>query len=160
MQRRIYYQAGGGNNPFGSILSLLFMVLFFVGLFYLANFIFKILWWVAPVLLIVTLIIDYKVVTNYLKWVGSSFRRNWFFGILLGLFTVLGFPLVTAILFFKALFKRKVKQAQDEYEAQTKGTLIDYEEVDSEQHITIELPPSVPPKEKEPKDSRYDDLFE
>jgi hypothetical protein len=159
MQRRIYYQTGGGGNPFGSIFSLIFMVLFFVGLFYLANFIFKILWWVAPALLIITLIIDYKVVTNYLKWVGSSFRRNWVFGILLGLLTVLGFPLVSAFLFGKALFKRKIKKAREDYEAQTKGTLIDYEEVDSEPHINIELPPSPPPREKE-KDSRYDDLFE
>jgi hypothetical protein len=160
MQRRIYYQTGGGNNPFGSILSFVFMVLFFVGLFYLANFIFKILWWVAPALLIVTLILDYKVITGYLKWLGSSFKRNWVFGILLGILTVLGFPLVTAFLFFKALFRKKVKKAQDEYEARTRGTLIDYEEVDSEQHITIDLPPpSAPPKE-ERRDNRYDDMFE
>ena len=57
-------------NPFNSISSILILVLLFVGLFFVAKSIFTILSWVAPIMLIATLIIDHKVVLGYGKWLS------------------------------------------------------------------------------------------
>lgn len=156
--RRVYYSSGNGG-PFSSIGAIIFLVLFFLGLFFLARGIFYILSWLSPVLLIATLIMDYKVVTNYLQWVLSLFRTNVVFAIGMVLLTIFGFPIVTGYLFGKAILKRKIKKVQAEYETRTQGQFVEYEEVDTQPYEPIELPKIKEPQKENPK-NQYDQFFE
>jgi hypothetical protein len=129
-----------------------------MGLFYLVGFIFRILWFLLPAILIAVAIIDYRVITGYVTWVLSLFQRNWIVGLAASLLTVIGAPVVGLLLLGRALLRRRVKEAQAEYERQTKGELVDFEEVDSE---TLELPDLEPPRTQRPGTSEddYEDLF-
>ena len=154
------YQFQGGGNPLGSITSVLILVLFFVGLFFIARGIFYILSWLAPIFIIATLFIDYKVITGYLKWIGQMFKRNPFFGIGLVLLTVFGFPIVSGFLFGKAMFKRKISKVQQEVEMRQKGEFVDFEEMDTEIHEPLELPDLKKEQPKQKPSNDYDTFFE
>lgn len=147
-----------GRSPFGSFTGIIITVLIFLALFYIARFVFKLLWWVAPVLLIATLIIDYKVVWGYLQWIGRTIKNNPALGIGAIVLTLLGFPVVVAFLFGKALFKRKIKQATDEARAKQEGYFIEYEEIVEDE--PLELPEVEKPKPQPKKSNEYDNLFE
>jgi hypothetical protein len=158
MRYRSSFNFDSKNNPFGLIIGLLIGILIMIGLFRLANFLFQILYYLSPVLLVATLIIDHKVVVNYVKWVVKLVKRNLLAGLAIILVSVLGFPVLTAFLLSKALFKKKVKSATEAWERETKGEFIEFEELDSE---PLELPKV---KEKEPqprkKDTDYENLFD
>ncbi len=96
------------NNSAPWITGALGVIVLFVFLYYLFKGIFWVLSWVAPVLLVAALILNYKVVLNYVQFVLGLFRTNILMGLLLSIFTVVGFPIVAAGLFFVALTKRKV----------------------------------------------------
>lgn len=149
-----YYKTSSG--PFGSIIGLLMIVLFFFVLFKISAFVFSLLWYVAPILLIVTLVMDHKIVTNYLEWVVGKFKTNPLFAVALSLLTVLGFPIVAGYLFSKLMVKRKITKMTQQFEKNTKGEFVDYEEVDSQPLELDELPP----RQKQKAQNKYDDLFE
>lgn len=168
-QRRYNVNMGGGNNPFSSITGIIMAVLFFLVLFYLTRIVFKILWFAAPFLFIASLIIDHTVFLGYAKWIGGMLKRNPLVGIGAIVLSVLLFPLTASFLFGKALFRKKVKEAQKEYENQVHGELIDFEEVVEDREEMNDDALRLPPMEKEPrprrssssrKDNEYDDLFE
>ncbi|MEM1122388.1 MAG: hypothetical protein AAGJ18_18220 [Bacteroidota bacterium] len=163
--RQFSAQTSGGG--FNIIPALIFGVLFLVGLFYLARFVFNILYYLSPVLLIITLIIDHKVVINYGKWILQVMGRNPIFGVALTLMTIVAFPVVSLFLFGKAMVKKKVKEMAAQFgqpvqeEAYTEYT--EYEEVTPVDEPLIELPP--PPIKEKVKRRRgnrneYEDLFE
>ena len=162
-------QGTSSGNPFNSITSVILMVIALIAIFYIARFIFRILWFVAPVILIAALIVDYKTVLGYLKWVGSLFQKNPVMGIAVTVLSALGFPLVSGFLLMKGLLKKKVKEAQATREAQIKGEFVDYEEIVDDE--SLELPPLKDPKDqpiqikKDPSKSQqsgneYDHLFD
>jgi hypothetical protein len=160
------------NSPFGTIIGLLLMALIFVGLFMLAGFIFRILAYLAPALIILALILDYKVVLNYGKWLINTVKRNPVLGIAAIVLTVIGFPLVSAFLAGKAFLTRSAKKGRRQQEGETPGEYIDFEEVEEE---PLELPelreikreqqekPPATKKEnsgKKEDSDKYDDLFD
>lgn len=150
------------NNPLGSITSILLLVLFFLGLFYIARAMFWVLSAIAPILLIITLFLDHKVVVNYGKWLVNSVKRNPVFGIAMILLTVFGFPVVAGFLFSKALLKRKIKTVKEEMQTHQSGDFIEYEDVETTRSTTLELPDWREEKRKRPireKRNEYDDLF-
>lgn len=102
--------------------------------FYIAKGVFTILSWVAPVLLIIALILNYKVVLNYGKWLIKLLTTNTLYGVVMCLVTIFGFPLVTAWLCFKAVLSYKLKQQSGNDNRDDEQGYIDYEEVDSEIH--------------------------
>lgn len=128
-------------NPGNSIGAIIAMVMVFVLMYFIAKGIFTILSWLAPVLLIATAIINYKVLVSYGNWIVNLFKSNWIYGTGASILTVIGFPIVAGFLFAKALLYRKVDQLKDEYETQTHGELIDYEVVDEDPIVPLELPP-------------------
>ena len=147
-------------NPFNSIISILFLVLVFMGLYFIATSIFKLLALMAPFLLIGALVIDYKVVLNYGKWLVKLLKENFLLGIGAGLLTFFGFPVIAGFLFGKAYLSRKVNKLKTEYETQTQGEFVEFEEVTDESDITpkLELPPL---KRREEKISNeYEELFD
>ncbi len=127
------------GNPFNSVTSIVMMVLFLVAIFYIARFIFRLLWLVAPILLIAALIIDYKTVLGYVKWIGNQLKKNTAMGAVALLLSALGFPLVSGFLLMKGLFKKKVQEATQAREVAIKGEFVEYEEIVDDE--SLELPP-------------------
>ena len=173
MQYRRTFNTNPGQspNPFSSLMSLL--IFFGVGAFVIMimyGFI-KILYLVAPVLLIITLVINYRVVYDYLVSTFETFKTNIMMGVLKVAFTVLCYPFVIGYLFIKALFYQKMGNMRKQFENQINQTqgeqYAEYEEISTEigsektdtkpeEPIILDLPK---PKEKN-KSNPYDNLFD
>ena len=165
MSNRYEYRFGGNNNsPLSGIVGILVGVLFFIGLFYFLQFLFRLLWILLPVILIITAIIDYKVILGYGKWIVRLFQRNWVTGAIAGFLSIVGAPVVTLFLLGKALFQKRIKEAQSAHEERVQGEYVEFEEVDTE---TLDLP-QLEPQKKQPQqpqqrpstDDSYEQLFE
>lgn len=115
----------------------------------LARFVFRILAFLSPIMLIAALIIDYSVVTDYLKWVRNTFRRDAIAGVIIGILSVIGFPVLSGYFLARALLKKQVKKAKAEYERRRDGDLVEYEELETD------FPPSF---RKEKRSINDDDL--
>lgn len=149
----------GFSIRFNGLLGFVLMVAVFVALFFIAKGIFTLLAWVAPVLILAALLINYRTILNYLKFMLSLLRRNPLGGILGIILSVVGFPILAGVLFGKSILDRKVKKLQDAYRAQEQPEFTEYEEVIRPQREErIELPP-LEQRPRENKDNRYEDLF-
>jgi uncharacterized integral membrane protein len=144
---------------FDGITGVLILVGFFVAMYFIVKYTLIALAFVAPLMLIATLIIDHSVVVNYLKWIGSTLKTNLPLGIGAILFTVFGYALVFPFLFAKALLKKKFKQAHQQFENERQGELIDFEEIESKPNPNKEKPLELPQLKKQTKGSDYDQLF-
>ncbi len=112
-------------NPF---IFLIGLVLIMFALLWVAKGIFQILSLAAPVLFIAALLIDYKVVARYGKWLMTTFKHNPIFGILAGVLSFIGFPVVALILLIRALSSRGLTNTAN----LKKGEYIEYEEVNED----------------------------
>ena len=101
--------------------------------------IFGILQLLAPVLLIATAIINWKVIPWYLKTVFHWLKHKTALGVVAVVFTVLGFPLVVAGLFAKALLERQAKRmtGTDTDRPANKTEFLEYEELEED---SLEIP--------------------
>jgi hypothetical protein len=156
------FSFGDKKNPLGSFGSIIFLVLFLVGLYFLAKGIFTILAWVAPILLILTLVFDYTVIVDYGKFLLKLLKENPLFGILGIILTFVGFPVVSGFLFFKAYARKKLKdytKAQNpkysDYEVIEKQVIEDEEILDLKK-LESKRPTSI---EKDRSNNEYDNLF-
>ncbi len=148
-------------NPSNSLTGIIFLVLLFVALYFVAKGIFTILSWVAPVLLIITAILDYHTIIDYGKWLWKLLRNNTLMGIGAVVLTVIGFPVIAGFLFAKALFRKKVGQLEKNMREKRDGQFVDFEEVESTTYEPMELPPIEPqPEPRKSSKNDYDDLFE
>ena len=145
-----------GGRQINPLVGILFTILFLVGLFMLARAIFRILYFLSPLILIATLVIDYKVVLGYIQTLINLTKRNAIVGIGAILLTVFGFPVVAAFLLGKALFNRKVRQIEKERKVQKEGELVDFEELDSKPLDLDRLKQA----EKRRSSEEYDQFFE
>ena len=122
----------GFNIRFNGIIGFAFMVLLFVGLFFIAKGVFTVLAWIAPVLIILALLINYRTVLNYLKFMLGLLQRNPVGGIIGILLS---------------------------FQAEKDGEFVEFEEIiKSERETKLDLPPmekQAPVK----KDNQYEDLF-
>lgn len=137
MNRRIYH-----INP---IIGLLLTALFIVVLYYILKGLFIVLYWSAPVLLIVLLILDYKILTNHLKKLFYRIRHEPFRGILMLCLNIVGLPFVLGWLVGLALFRRKIRQVEKEIRHRKEGEYADYEIVEES---GLELPEELPVQNK------------
>ena len=155
----------GFNIKLNVIIGFAFMVLIFVALFFVAKGVFTVLSWIAPVLILLALIINYRTILNYLKFMLSLLQRNLLGGIIGILLSFFGFPILAGVLFGKSILDRKVRKLNEAYRAQKEGEFVEYEEVKPEKESRLDLPPlekNKPVVEKQPpaeKDNRYEDLF-
>jgi hypothetical protein len=149
----------GFNIRLNGIIGFAFMVLLFVGLFFIAKGVFTVLAWVAPVLIILALLINYRTVLNYLKFMLGLLQRNPVGGIIGILLSFFGFPILAGVLFGKSILDRKVKKLKDAYQAEKDGEFVEFEEIiKPERETKLDLPPmekQAPVK----KDNQYEDLF-
>ncbi len=170
MQYKTSFNINGNRNqnPFNSIMSLLISVGILVLLFFLLKGFVTVLYWVAPVLLLATLIINYKIVADYAISIYETFQTDILMGMLKVIFTIFCYPFVIGWLFIKAIFYRKMDTVKKQIESQLKQQQTDqyaeFEEISTEiskdkktdSPIIIELPKL---KEKE-KNNPYDNLFD
>ncbi len=95
------------RNPLVSLLVTVAIIacIYFAakGLFWLLNLI------VIP-LFIITLILDYKVVLNYFKWLGTLVQNSPLSGVAMGALTVMAYPVIVAFLFAKALIVNRFQK--------------------------------------------------
>lgn len=150
MTYKSYYQ---NKSPFSGIFALFAFIMFFVLLYFIAKGIFTILSYAAIPLIILAAILDYKVIVNYVKYLLNMFSRSPISAILLTAFTIIGFPLVSAFLAFRAFISRKVGNIQEEIERE-ENTFTEFEEIHED---FLELP-DIEIETKE-ADTEYDDLF-
>lgn len=160
MTRYKDYNVGArGQNPFGTFGPILIMVLVLFVLFYAVKGLFTILSFVAPVLLIATLIIDRKVIFDYVKFIGKLLKENTLVGILGVILTILGWHVVSGFLFAKAIMKRSLNKAINNMEKKVNPDFTEYEEVLEDEDF-LELPKKVEVvKNKTTQDNDYNDLF-
>ena len=130
-------------NPFNAIGAILVAILVFWGLSMVFSFVFTALAYLAPVLLIGAAIIDYTVITDFVKWVFKMLKENPLMGIAAIMLTVFGFPIISGFLFGKAYLRKKVRKIASQYDVETNGEIVDYEEVEDieEDFERLELPP-------------------
>ncbi len=143
-----------------SVASLLLFIVFIVGMFFLLRGIFIVLTWIAPILLIAALILDKSVVINYVKWLGSLVKSNPWVGVAAILLSLVGYMGVFPYLFIKALFNKKIKDAQRKYERQEQGELIDFEEIDSQPNSDLLDLPQIKKNEEGQERDKYNQLFD
>ncbi len=158
------------TNPIVGVIGL---ILILIVIYYVIQGLFWVLGIIAPVLLILTFFIDKNVIINYGKWMLNLFKTKWYLGLGAGAMTFFGFPFVSAFLFGKAMFKKKVAEmgmsgGLGGDEARTsKDTFTDYEEVESEiSYEEVDLPEEnldLPEIEENlntlDDDNAYDNLF-
>ncbi len=118
------------GRPINLVIGLLVIIIFMLGLFRLAAWLFNLLSWVAPILLIATAIIDYKVIVNYVKWVIKLFKKNVLMGILATVGTIIGFPIAATFLLVQALIRKNIIKINSRGK-EKEGEYIDFEELES-----------------------------
>ncbi|MEM9929112.1 MAG: hypothetical protein AAF840_04800 [Bacteroidota bacterium] len=153
------------RNPLGGIGGFLIGLVVLYLLFKLAGFVFNIIWAVAPILFIASLIIDHKVFLGYVGSLKRLFQRNWVMGLAAGVLSLVLYPLVSVYLLGMALFKKKLKEKAEEADVRRNGEWADFEEVPMDpMDLDIDYeelpPPPEPLRREEKKDTKYDDLFE
>ena len=153
----------GFSIRLNGIIGFVVLVGILVLLFFVAKGLFSILSLAAPVLIALALIINYKTVVNYLRFMLGLLRRNVLGGIIAIILSVVGFPILSGVLFGKAILDRKVKRLQEARKADEQGEEVDYEEViRPEREDSLKLPQMEKPKPEpkpEPKENPYKDLF-
>lgn len=152
-------QSRVNNNPLQWFMGVIALIAFFIVLFWVFKGIFVLLSYVAPVLLLITAIINYRVITDYLGMLWSVFKKNWLLGILGGVLTVVGFPLVSGFLFVKALFLNKVKAIKEEQEVRQKGEFIEYEDLSEEDPAEKLILKEPEIRKRGTEENPYDEVF-
>jgi predicted membrane protein len=153
------FNLGGKQNPLGSFGVVIMLIVFLVAMFFIAKGIFTVLSWVAPLLLILTAVFDYTVIIDYGKFLLKLLKENLLFGIIGIILTIIGFPIVSGFLFFKAYARKKLK----DYTKQQQPKYVDYEEIKKEDEVEFldlkKIESRRPVVEPKKKDNDYDDLF-
>lgn len=143
------------------------LVLFIViGLFfYLSWQLYKLLYLLSPLFIALALIFHSPVVGNHIKSIGSRFQNSVIGGMLNVLVQIIGLPIVTIGLAFKAWAYKKFGHLQRQMNAQTtEESYTPFEEVQlNETPLDLNQEQKRPEKDESPKDSNqqnhYDDLF-
>ena len=141
------------------IFGFIFLMLILVGLFFIAKGAFRILTFAAPVFLLLALIINYRTILGYFKFILSLLQRSTLTGIIAILLSIIGFPVLSGILFGKAIVDRRIRKFRKLNEANESPEFSEYEEVIKPSHKEdLELPP-IEKSQTEKKDNRYENLF-
>ncbi|MBK6620006.1 MAG: hypothetical protein IPJ00_05935 [Saprospirales bacterium] len=134
MENRKEFKIQG--NTWGMIALL---VVGLIAVFIIARGIFWLLSLVAPILLIAAAIIDHRVIVNYAKWLVDLIKRNILVGLGAILLSIVGYPVVFALLLGRALMNKKLKDMEQQERTRRDGELVDYEELETK-IPPIELP--------------------
>lgn len=125
--------------------------------------IFILLSWLALPLFILALVLNHKVVVEYVSWLWRMIKRDTVKGLVFTGLSLVGYPFVSAYLAFKALSNHRLKNSDED---DLKGEYIKYREVkvtdEDDDEDFLELPElDVVKKERNGVDgsNNYDDMF-
>lgn len=150
----------------GGVVFLLFMVVVGWLIFSAVKGIFSLLAFAAPIFLIMALVLNHTVVTDYFRKLIKTLKEDTGKGLIYVAGTVIGYPFVAAWLAFKAYTKRTLGSKKTSASKNDKEDYIKYEEVDDgSEDDFLELPDleevkqTRSPGSGNTKDNSYDDLF-
>ncbi len=115
-----------GNSWLGVIIII--AIIFFI--FFIIQNLYKLFAVLAPVFLILTAILDYRVIAKFGIVIYELLRYRTVLGILAVIFSIIGLPFVSAAMFFNAFMNFKTKR-------KNKKKYIDYEDVSGNDDILI-----------------------
>lgn len=128
-----------GKFPF---LGLLIMGLFLFLVFLFLRALFIVLYYLTPVLFILILIFDAKVIINHIKYLGRKIKDNLVSGLIQTGLSVLFLPILLVYLLFQVLINRQFKKNQMNAGDNQTSDWADFEELDSR----------IPQRKADPKD--------
>lgn len=144
------------NNPIAGIIGVAVMILIVYLLFKVVSGVISIMYgFLGPILLVIALILNYRVVLNYIQWLAKMVKKDTLKGLAYTGLSIVGYPFVSAWLFLKAFLKFRLKRNVNKQEKTKEKEFVEYEEITEEEDF-LELPDLEKPKET----NRYDDLFE
>lgn len=151
-------QQGGSFNLIVGIAMLLVSIMV---LWFLFKSIFSILAFIAPILLIITFILNKNVVLDYVKGMMSRLKNDTVMGLAQLGGTFFFFPVVSAYLFGKALLIRKVGKIKNELNKEKEGEFAEYEDITEDEVLDLKDLDEVVQKEtpRATNNNKYDDLF-
>ncbi len=163
MANRFSYQKQARTRgPFGAIIGLVVVFFLLYLLFNIVSIGWSILGFVAPVLLIISLILNRNVALNFGKMLLNTIKTDPLKGILYSVLSFVGHPLLFLYFFVRSYMTSKVKKKVDKNlsDKRQNKAYTEYEEVEDDDDF-LELPDldASPPKEKL-KDTGYENLFE
>jgi len=94
------------NGIVGLLVGILIIYLLFTGISWAVWLLYKVAW----LLFIASLVIDHTVFLGYAKSIGKLFERNWMMGLAAGALSIFLYPFVFLYLLGMALFKKKIKE--------------------------------------------------
>lgn len=167
-----------GGGPGCLILGILALV----ALWFILKGLYTLLYWTAPVLFVLALVVNWRAVAETGREFWGLLQRNPLGGLILGAFCVLAFPLLALYLFLRALSYNKMQEIKRQFGQATStqespSEFAEYEELDSQpkggfprsaqEPLDIPLAPDpepmqTPPAKEEPKKpgNPYDQIFE
>lgn len=146
-------------NPMAGIIAFLFIAMMIWIAVSAVKGVFVILSWLALPLFVIALVLNYRVVTNYIGWIWQTIKKDPLRGSLYGIGSVLGYPFVSAYLAFKAYTSRKFGKGKPK-DGTSKGDYIKYEEVEEDDFLELEDLDKLKEKQIEKRsNNEYDDLF-
>ncbi|MEN9610418.1 MAG: hypothetical protein RLZZ628_1232 [Bacteroidota bacterium] len=108
------------NNPFSGVTGLFIIAgIILLGYYAITGFI-SLIWWAFPIIVIATLIIDYKIVINHFKAIGQAFQRDILRGLVYAGFTFFAAPVVAVWLLLKAIAKKRLQSIGANFQEQMK----------------------------------------
>lgn len=151
-------QQGG---PFNLVVGVVMLVVAVMALWFVFKSVLSILAWIAPVLLIITLILNRSVVFDYVGGMMNRLKNDTLMGVAQVAGTFFFFPIVCAFLFGKAMLIRKVGKIKTQMEVEREGEYAEYEELEEDEILDLKEIEEVvqSPKPTAKPNNKYDDLF-
>lgn len=122
-----------GRVPGGGLGCLIFIALLLVAGYYVLKGLYFLLWWAAPALLVLALIVNWRVFPRTVtSWLDTLESRP-LHAIIEAAFAVIAFPFFTLWLFLKAVGTRRADRMQRQFRGSSskQDEYTDYEEIDS-----------------------------
>ena len=132
------------NSWFGIIVIV--AIIFII--FFIIQNLYKLFALLAPVFLILTAILDYRVIAKFGIVLYELLRYRTALGILAVIFSLIGLPFVSAAMFFNAFMNYRTKR-------KNKKKYLDYIDVDEENNDVLDIGES-----KKIKLDDYEELFD
>jgi hypothetical protein len=146
------FQSRQSNSDLNPLFSVLILFALMIGFFYLAQYIYKFLFYISPLVILVTLLIDYRVFISYGKLLAAFTKQNLVVGVSFIVLSALMFPVICLFLLGKAILKRKIINFEQKIKKEEE-TFTSYEEVEDEPVINVA-------KKDNDRKFNYDKLFE
>lgn len=127
------YTYSSRNSPFSGIGCFIFSILGLVALWFILKGLYKVLYWAAPALIVLALIVNWRAVVSTFKNWFRTMETNPIGGLLSAALAVLLFPFFSLYLFVKALGYNKIEQMRREFGQQQEAEeeFAEFEEIES-----------------------------